>query len=112
MALPQVQFSFDLTVMTCCNCGIQYGVPERWRLERHSDHRSWYCPNGHSLIYPAETELEKERRKSQVLADQVRMERQQREKLQQQLKRVDKGTCPKCNRHFVNVERHMKSKHK
>jgi len=26
-------------------------------------------------------------------------------------KRIHAGVCPHCNRHFQNVERHMKTKH-
>lgn len=111
MGLPQVDFSFQLTVLTCSACGIQFAVPEHWRKTTRDDHRTFYCPSGHSQWYPDETELEKERRKSQVLADQVRMEREQREKAERKLRRVEKGVCPQCNRCFKNVERHMKSKH-
>jgi len=27
-------------------------------------------------------------------------------------KRIDNGTCPYCNRHFENVQRHISCKHK
>jgi hypothetical protein len=27
------------------------------------------------------------------------------------MKRVNAGICPCCNRHFTDLERHMKSKH-
>jgi len=111
MGLPLANFEFQLVVQTCSSCGIQFGLPVHWNNKRREDHATWYCPNGHSQWYPSETDLEKERRKSQMLADQVRMEREQREKAERQLKRIEKGVCPKCNRCFKNVERHMKSKH-
>lgn len=112
MAQTAINVSFQLVAETCINCGIIFGVPNEWRERRKHDHQMMHCPNGHQQYFPAETDLEKERKKSQMLANQVRMEREQREKAERQLKRIQKGTCPKCNRHFSNVERHMKSKHK
>lgn len=98
MGLTAVNISYKLIAETCINCGIVFGIPEDFRSERVRDHRNIYCPNGHTQHWPQETDLEKERRKSQVLADQVRMERQQREKAERELKRVQNGICPKCNR--------------
>lgn len=78
---------------------------------RREQHDTFWCPNGHSQHYPQETEAEKYRRKSEMLADQVRMEQQQRQELERELNRVRKGVCPKCNRSFKALERHMKTKH-
>jgi len=88
-----------------------FGITPDFERRRRQDHARFYCPHGHANWYEYETDLEKEQRKSAMLADQVRMEREERQKAERKLKRVEKGTCPKCNRHFVNVERHMKSKH-
>lgn len=112
MALTEAKYQSGFNVIECCACCLPFGVTSYFGQQRREDHQTFYCPAGHSNYYPAETDIEKERRKSRVLADQVRMEREQRERLERQLKRVHKGTCPKCNRHFVNVERHMKTKHK
>lgn len=112
MVQTAINVSFQLIAETCINCGIIFGIPNEWRDKRVQDHRNMFCPNGHQQHYPAETDLEKERRKSAMLADQVRMEREQREKAERKLKRISRGVCPECNRSFANVERHMKSKHK
>lgn len=112
MGHAAVKFEVEFASCCCSQCGINYYVPENWENKRRQQHDTFYCPNGHNQYFPHETEAEKYKRKSEVLADQVRMEREQREKLERQLARVKKGTCPKCNRHFTNVERHMKSKHK
>lgn len=112
MGLAAVEFAVEFQECTCSECGIVYFVPDNYQSKRRKDHKTFYCPNGHNQYYPQESEAEKYKRKAEVLADQVRMEREQREKAERKLRRVQKGTCPQCNRHFVNVERHMKSKHK
>lgn len=111
MGLPSVKIETQLELVECWHCQMLFGVTKYFEDRRREDHQTFYCPAGHGQVWPAETALEKERRKSQMLADQVRMEREQRVKAERQLKRVEKGVCPKCNRCFANVERHMKSKH-
>lgn len=111
MPLTQAKYQSDFEVIECARCALPFGVTGRFDRQRREDHRSFFCPHGHSNYYPHETEQEKLKRKAEMLADQVRMEREQREKAERQLKRVEKGVCPKCNRCFKNVERHMKSKH-
>lgn len=112
MALTAVKYEAGFSVIECYHCQMSFGVTTYFETRRREDHQNFYCPAGHPQHYPQETRLEKAERKAAMLADQVRMEREQREKAERQLRRVKKGTCPKCNRHFSNVERHMKSKHK
>lgn len=44
---------------TCPVCGVGYCVPARFDEERREDHRSFYCPNGHSLSYQGESTKER-----------------------------------------------------
>lgn len=113
-----LQFELELNAIACSACGVTFGVPADFKRNRRKDHQVFYCPNGHNQFYPQETEAEKlqkelkrERQRTLAAQNQARMEREQREKAERKLRRVDKGTCPKCNRHFTDVERHMKSKH-
>jgi hypothetical protein len=114
-----IALELELEASTCSVCGITVGLPKHFRQTRRQDHAAFYCPNGHAQHFPAETEAEKlrkeldrERQKTAMAQQSARMEREQREKVERKLKRVDRGTCPHCQRHFANVERHMKSKHK
>lgn len=114
-----LKFQTDFVMDTCITCGINFCVPHLWNGRRRAEHNNYFCPNGHQQHYTAETEAERlkkelarERERTLAAQNQTRMERQQREKAERKLKRVDKGTCPKCNRHFVNVARHMTTKHK
>lgn len=111
MALTEAKYQSGFVVEECINCSIPFGVTTHYQNQRRADHALYYCPSGHPQYYPQESDIEKERRKSQMLADQVRMEREQREKAERQLRRVQNGTCPKCNRSFKQLQRHMKTKH-
>jgi hypothetical protein len=110
-----------LTVMNCMTCGIVFGVPEAFDLQRREKGGSWVCPNGHSLVYrePDVRRLERERDQARARA---RHEADQREATQRSLsatrgaltkvkKRVGNGTCPCCNRHFQQLKRHMATRH-
>ena len=117
----------------CINCGIAYSFPASFIRERKRDGKNFYCPNGHPMHYPGETDEEKIKRLKKEKADaiergerRVKFERnmrqaaerealtqkQQRGKLRKRLERVGKGVCPKCNRSFANLARHMAGQHK
>jgi DNA repair exonuclease SbcCD ATPase subunit len=61
----------DEVQKTCPTCGVAYCLPARFDAERLEDHKSWYCPNGHSLHYPSESPKE---RRIRVLEEQVEWE--------------------------------------
>lgn len=121
----QIQFSIE----TCAACGVIFGLPKRLEEKRREDHTSFYCPNGHSLVFRGKSEAEK-------LRDELAKQKSQREFIEAQLatallendhrerqlraakgritkirNRVGKGVCPCCNRSFENLQRHMHSKH-
>lgn len=55
----------EFNEVNCCNCGITFKfskkIEEMWR----KDEKTFYCPNGHSLVWnkPKETEEQKELKK-------------------------------------------------
>lgn len=118
------KYEQELEATSCCVCGIQFGVPHYFISNARKNAGSLYCPNGHCLGW-SETEAEKLRK--QLEAERNRAEFWKREadaakqqektakavtgKLKKKMARVENGVCPECKRHFVNVERHMKSKH-
>ncbi len=115
------QRTATLETETCCNCGILFAMPAEIRQRRLREGGDFYCPNGHGQHYTKTTE--------QQLREQLMREKSQREqaqaeandlrdknlkmngKLSRVYKRVKNGVCPCCNRHFVNLENHMKTKH-
>ena len=117
--------------LTCGECGIVFYVPRDWVTRRrdHGEHGGEFCcPNGHCRVWK-ESALDKMRReRDRLKQDQARLEQEKQEawatanaqleraqKAEAEVKRVRKraaaALCPCCNRHFANVERHIKTKH-
>ncbi len=117
-----------LEIRECPECGVTYGAPERFFESRRSDGKTFYCPNGHSLSWH-ETDADRLRKQLKAAQDNARYyqdrmseARQERDaekrskaaikgQLTKTKKRVSNGVCPCCNRHFVNLERHMHGQH-
>lgn len=92
----------------------------------HSPPMAIYCPLGHQHIPIGETELQREARTIRWQRDRLQADLDQKEAAIRETKnalnavksakarlknRIKNGVCPCCKRHFVNVERHMKSQH-
>lgn len=123
-----LNFQSALEIHYCPNCSISFGAPLRFIKERREDGKSFYCPAGHSMSFH-ETELDKLRKrleqekrnnewlKSSVAAKEKTIKGQNiqigkvKAKLKRTEVRVSHGVCPCCNRSFVNMQRHMKTKH-
>lgn len=116
---------------TCPVCGIRYAMPKTVDDEHQAmgeKSEGWWCPNGHLRIY-RESEADKVRRErdrlkqdAARLLDEARRAREDAEAQRRSAaaykgaatrmkNRAKAGVCPCCNRHFVNLERHMKSRH-
>jgi len=121
--MEQVTVRTVLAVQTCIVCGIQFAVPPDFDQNLQKNHKIFYCPNGHGMCYPTETE--EERLRKALLAEQKqRREYQSKvtelnlqlngalDQLSKVKKRINAGVCPHCHRHFANLERHIQSKHK
>jgi len=45
--------SITLTEITCAHCSIRFGITKALEKIRREDHGVFYCPNGHTLGWPA-----------------------------------------------------------
>ena len=112
--MPTISVNLDMVTMAC-SCGFVFAVPSDFEELRRKDHKTWRCPRGCSQYFPQETEEERLRKKATRLTAQLDQEAAEsaslRRKLAQTQKRIAKGVCPCCKRSFVNVKRHMASKH-
>jgi len=103
---------------SCASCGVIFGVPSGYLENRRKDLASFFCPNGHSLSY-RESLLDKERHQRQLLEqklaqkdDEIAEALANTAKIERKMKRLaTKGVCPCCTRSFLNVKRHMATKH-
>ena len=117
--------------VTCCECGVRFSMPNSLNDWYRADARRWfYCPKGHEQHYSSDAnDIDKMRRErdrlkqdTARLLDEARRAREDAEAHKRSAaafkgaatrmkNRAKAGVCPCCNRHFVNLERHMKSQH-
>jgi hypothetical protein len=106
----------------CCSCGVAFAMTADLFRRRKSDHKDFYCPNGHGQHYTGKTEAQKlkerlalEQSKSATLGLQLigvkgRLDDAGRN-YSRMRERVKNGVCPCCNRTFQNLLNHIKTKH-
>jgi predicted RNA-binding Zn-ribbon protein involved in translation (DUF1610 family) len=127
--MKTLQTEQELEVQVCVSCGITFAAPVLFLNNPRKKGGDFYCPNGHSLSWNGNTELdrlkkelkEKENAIARQIAysDQIRADRDHAEKrlaatkgvVTRMKNRVSKGVCPVCNRHFTALERHMQGQH-
>ena len=130
MTAATLKYTGTLAVEECCTCHMMFAMPAdfmSWCREA-GPKMSFCCPLGHKQHYT----VSETARLRQQLADEQRWRKnaETREKaardqadaaersaaaykghLTKARKRAGNGTCPCCNRHFANVERHMRGQH-
>lgn len=121
-------YTSKLVVQACCDCGMMFGVEKSYDDRRRGDGGTFYCPAGHPQVYSEPSyirdrrraeEAERQRdyayrerdRASRAAQDALHRARAQKAAKTRLKKRIANGVCPCCNRHFANVERHVKSQH-
>lgn len=130
---PRVVVTYEF--LTCASCGTPFAMEKHLNNQVRKNGNTFYCPNGHQNWY-GESEADKLRKqlaqeakkRERLETEAKRYERWYREeqaikeKAQKRLaatqgvvtrmkNRLANGVCPCCNRHFTNLERHMKSQH-
>lgn len=118
-----------MATIDCANCAMTFAVPKRFEDDRRRDHRTFWCPNGHSNYYAALSDEEKLRQRLgdaearlTHARDEAAWERSRRQSTERSLaatrgvltrtkKRVAAGVCPCCKRTFQQLARHMAGQH-
>jgi len=109
----------------CGTCAVWHTIPEIVYECYRKEGGFWHCPNGHQRGWVKGTdEVEREnirRERDRLKQDAARLEcevieQRQRadaaeKKVVQIKRRAAAGVCPCCNRTFLNIQRHMMSKH-
>ncbi|MHB8492459.1 MAG: hypothetical protein ACYDA6_09655 [Solirubrobacteraceae bacterium] len=134
MSASSLTYTGELVVVTCW-CGMRHAVPAELRdyqLRQHRDglaQTDIYCPLGHSYIISGKGEaeklreqLEQEQRRLQAARDRaarIGAARDQAEASARAYKgaatrartRAAAAVCPCCKRSFVQLRRHLATKH-
>lgn len=125
--MPETMVHVTALVTTTCWCGVAHAIPTSLMRMAQEDGTAVWCPLGHEWVVSGKTaaqelkeanvRIEAERRRTQATRDLLHAEERShsatRGHLTRQRKRVSAGVCPVqgCQRHFKDLERHMKSKH-
>lgn len=99
--IADVNYTTTLVVVSCWSCGIVFGLPAGYITARRSDHKAFFCPNGHSGAFSGPDAIERERDQLKSEAESLRRrvealrqdgdwQREQRQKLDREV-RVRKG---------------------
>ncbi len=129
MALHELLVTVSFDTVTCCACGILFGIPTTFSKKLREGHVIFWCPAGHQQHFPSETEIEKLRRENEQLRkkkewaeQEARVNKKEAETLKDKLssarketkrikERVKNGICVCCRRTFSNLAHHMKTQH-
>jgi hypothetical protein len=117
MGAVQLLHQVELVTMECGECGIVFAMSSSKYRRCKEKGEGWCCPNGHNRIFceseidKLKKELEAERQRKMNALTRENEALAEKAKLERKLKRVHKGVCPCCNRTFVNLGRHMATKH-
>lgn len=123
MSAQLLAFTLEYShVCDCFKCGIPIVMSTAMERDRRRSHEWFYCVNGHQQYWPGKSDVEKLK---DELADRDRklaFERQRaqtnfeaRERAEKQLEKANRrasgGVCQCCDRSFVKLANHMKTKH-
>ena len=126
--MAEIVIGASFSTEVCCNCGMQFAMPQDYQANRRTYGQTFYCPNGHAQSYSktrlqqALEEAARERAAKDQLAAQLRDTKQklteesirlanEREAKAKLERRVANGVCPCCHRTVSQLARHMMTKH-
>jgi len=111
-----------------CGCGGVYALPKEFKERCKRERLDWTCPYckgtwGYGYLKKRDrTEIERLTREKEHLAGRLESEKRAHKHTEYQRRgekaaktklrrRAKGGACPCCNRTFVDLQRHMSSKH-
>jgi hypothetical protein len=63
-----LEFPVKLVPDTCGACGIKFAIPDHLMSSLRKTHKEFYCPNGHNLVYSAESDKDRLVKKDQIIS--------------------------------------------
>jgi hypothetical protein len=118
-----------LVTEVCSACAVVFAMPKELYDRAQDDPAVYfYCPNGHSQHYTrdqlaiARRERDAARKRADLAEATAKRQRERANAAERSAsaykgvatrmrKRIGRGVCPACNRHFNDVDRHMGTQH-
>lgn len=92
--------TIEYSPLSCCNCGVTFALNSDHMRGLRESHKFFYCPNGCSQHYPAQSKTEQlDRLKQQLEAE------------RQKLAELKTGKCPFCWRTVKDLSSHIQRRH-
>lgn len=127
-----------MNTVRCADCREPFGIENATLEVLKRSHGTFFCPWGHSNFFPKgpteadKLRLERDRLKQEGARLEEKAAQERKWRLQEEERRADAerrasaargqvtklknrvsaGVCPCCNRQFVDLHRHMQTKHK
>lgn len=93
------ELTIELERVTCCTCGVVFGIEKQHRRNLLNSGGAFCCPSGHYQRY-TEDQVKK-------LEEKVAAMRRRIEKLQA----ITKEVCPDCGQYFKDLDKHKRRRH-
>ena len=125
-----------LSPVTCCQCGMVFGLSDMVEETLRNSHNSFCCPAGHVQHFAGKSQLEKAKDQLEAKERDLKYQRECTERMRNKRdeadrkalaekrvkmrykndrdrikSRVGNGVCPCCNRTFQDLAKHMQGKH-
>lgn len=122
-AVYRADVTYTLRSQTCCECGVLFGLELGYDDRRREDHKSFYCPNGHSQHYTGKTAAQKLQEQLDAARSLAQREAARRRSADYQARaykghatrlrnRIAQGFCPAgCDQQFPDVQGHLAAEH-
>lgn len=115
----------EFRVETCYACGCEFAMTVDFYNNRQRNKDTFYCPAGHGQQYTGKSDKELRREaeaRERAALDQLQAAEAETKRVKRELKQAQTeqnrqaqrsrgGVCPCCDRSFVQLARHMKTKH-
>ena len=85
----------EIRKITCSSCNVLFWIGEDHHIHLTESHKSFYCPNGHSIHFTAETEAEKLRKQLGRVIDEKSNCYMKTLELKREIKKLKKKTKSK-----------------
>ncbi|KKL99200.1 hypothetical protein LCGC14_1816730, partial [marine sediment metagenome] len=80
-----IKIETEFAVIACITCGIEFAVSVGYQERLMGNHRTFYCPNGHSHYYPQKNKEEQLRDELAQAEEATYLEREARHKAEKKL---------------------------
>lgn len=124
-----LQTETEFFIESCFTCGCQFAMTRDFYDNRQRNKDSFYCPAGHAQHYTGKSDRELRREaeaRERAALDQLQAAEAENRRIKREAaverkaaateqsrlaQRSRGGVCPCCDRSFVQLARHMKTKH-